>query len=125
MYTELIFGASFEKTTPKEIIETLRYMVGDTEKPGNLAFDSKRNPLQGGSYYFGVSSSATKMYYDNITKCWILSSRANLKNYDDDIEKFLKWIKPYIKNGSGSREMYAIIIHEEQSEPTIYYLRDE
>lgn len=124
-YTELTFGANFKKNTPKEVIDTLRYMAGDTtEKPESLAFESVRNPLYGGSQYFGVSKSVTKMYYDEIDECWALSSRANIKNYDDDIERFLEWVKPYINDGSGDRDMYAIVIYAEDSEPTIYYLND-
>ena len=124
MYTELIFGASLKTDTPKEVIDTLRYMVGDIEQPEKLAFDSNRNPLRGGSHYFGVISGATKMYYNDIAKCWVLSSRANIKNYDSDIETFLEWIKPFVDSGSGDRDMYAITIYEEQSEPTVYYLYD-
>lgn len=124
MYTELIFGASLKTDTPKEVIDTLRYMVGDIEQPEKLAFDSNRNPLIGGSHHFGVISGATKMYYNDTAKCWVLSSRANIKNYDSDIETFLEWIKPFVDSGSGDRDMYAITIYEEQSEPTIYYLYD-
>lgn len=124
MYTELIFGASLKTDTPKEVIDTLRYMVGYIEQPEKLAFDSNRNPLSGGSHYFGVISGATKMYYNDTANCWVLSSRANIKNYDSDIETFLEWIKPFVDSGSGDRDMYAITIYEEQSEPTIYYLYD-
>jgi len=88
MYTELIFGARLKTDTPKEVIDTLRYMVGDIEQPEKLAFDSNRNPLRGGSHYFGVISGATKMYYNDTAKCWVLSSRANIKNYDREIETF-------------------------------------
>ncbi len=55
---------------------------------------------------------------------WVLSSRSNIKNHNRDIETFLEWIKPFIDSGSGKRDMYAIKISEEQSEPTIYYLYD-
>lgn len=124
MYTELIFGAMLKTDTPKEVIDTLRYMVGNIEQPEKLAFNSNRNPLRGGSHYFGLISGATKMYYNDIAECWVLSSRANIKNYDRDIETFLEWIKPFIDKGSGNRDMYAITIYEEQSDPTVYYLYD-
>ena len=48
----------------------------------------------------------------------------NIKNYESEIQTFLEWIKPFIDSGSGDREMYAITISEEQSEPTIHYLYD-
>jgi len=125
MYTELIFGAQLKKDTPIEVIDTIIYMVeAGSEKPEKLAFETTtgRNPLRGSSYYFGVHSPVTKFYYDNIASAWTLSSRANIKNYDGEIDQFLNWIKPYIEHGSGSRDMYAITIYEEQSEPTMYYL---
>ncbi len=127
MYTELIFGARLKGNTPQEVIDTLKYMVGDLEeKPEKLAFETStgRNVLIGGSFYFGVHSSVSKFYYDDIAKAWTLSSRANIKNYEGEIDQFLDWIKPYIDSGSGNREMFAIKIYEEQDEPTIYYLHD-
>ncbi len=122
MYTELIFGASFKEGTPKEVIDTIKYLVDYGEKPVPCLFDMDRNPLGGGSYYFGVSSPVKKFWYDEIGRSWILSSRSNIKNYNDEIEKFLEWIKPYIDTGSGNRDMYAVVIYEDESEPTIYYL---
>lgn len=128
MYTELIFGARLKKETPKDVIDTLLYMMGNTdEEPENLAFKtvSGRNPLRGsGSYYFGVVDFVGKMWYDKIGEAWIISSRCNLKNYEDEIDTFLKWIRPYIDSGSGEREMYAIVTYE-QGLPQIYYLEDE
>lgn len=125
MYTELIFGASLNEDTPMEVINTLRYMVGDIDEPETLAYNSDRNPLMGGSHYFGVINGATKMYYNDIAKCWVLSSRANIKNYENEIESFLEWIKPYVESGSGNREMYAITMYEDSELPNIYYLHDD
>ena len=127
MYTELIFGARLKENTPKEVIDTLKYMVGDLEeKPEKLAFETStgRNVLGESSFYFGVHFPVTKFYYDGIVKAWTLSSRANIKNYDGEIDQFLDWIKPYIDRGSGNREMFAIKIYEEHDEPTIDYLHD-
>jgi len=128
MYTELIFGANLRSNTPKEVIDTLRYMAGDIEKPEKLAFETSpgRNPINGtSSFYFGVSRPLCKMWFDEISDEWIISSRCNIKNYENEIESFLEWIKPYIDGGSGDRDMYAIKIYEESSEPTIYYLYDK
>lgn len=122
MYTELIFGAELKKDTPIDIINMLKFMFGD----------SKENPdvfkypyvLRGASYYFAVSTAVNKMWFDDISKQWICCSRSNTKNHDNEIEKFIEWIKPYIDSGSGDRDFYAIVIYEEDSEPTIYYLND-
>jgi hypothetical protein len=124
MYTELIFGAELKSDTPIDVINTLRYLVGDIDIPSNLLYTEDRNPLMGGSYYFGVNTSVTKMYFDEISDAWVLSSRANIKNYGNEIETFLEWIKPFISQGSGNREMYAVVIYEEAETPSIYYLND-
>ena len=127
MYTELIFGAKLKSDTPEDVIETLKYMVGVGQEPATKAFETKsgHNPLRGGSFYFGVTNSVTEMKYHDIGKAWQISSRANIKNYENEIEDFLEWIKPHIDQGSGEKDMYAITIHEEIGEPTIYYLQDE
>ena len=127
MYTELIFGADLKKDTPESVIEALKYMIGDIEeKPTNF-------PLPDGmcewlfkcsSYYFGVNIPVSKMWQDDISKNWALSTRSNIKNYEGEIEAFLKWIKPYIDSGSGYRDMYAIVIYEEAEAPNIYYLHE-
>lgn len=122
MYTELIFGAKFKKNTPDSVINTLRYWVGDTERSEGMESFEFRNPLHSASFYFGISTPVAVMNYDDIDNRWQLSSRSNIKNYGCDIELFLEWIKPYIEQGSGAREMYAIVIYEEADEPTIYYL---
>lgn len=125
MYTELIFGAKLKKDTPHNIVKTLRYMIGDLEKPDNLAFDVGRNPLGGGSYYFPVSGPVGEIWLDDIDGQWHISSRSNIKNYDNEIDKFLEWIKPYIDGGSGRRKIYAITIYEEDEMPNIYFLHED
>ena len=127
MYTELMFGADLKKDTPTEVIEALKYMIGETEeKPINFPLPDGRCEwlFRGASYYFGVSSPVSKMMYDDIGGNWILSTRSNIKNYGGEIEAFLEWIKPYIDSGSGSRDMYAIVTYEESDEPKIYYLHE-
>ncbi len=128
MYTELIFGASLKEDTPDQVINALKYMIGETkEKPIDFPLPAGRCEylLESGSYYFGVNKPVSSLRYDKIRDYWVISSRSNTKNYENEIETFLEWIKPYISSGSGSRDMYAIVIYEEQSEPTIYYLMSE
>lgn len=125
MYTELIFGARLKSDTPETVIESLKYMIGETEKkPKDFPLpDGKCEWLfQGSSYYFGVCRPVSKMWKDDISGEYVVSTRSNIKDYKGEIETFLEWIKPYIESGSGERDMYAIVIYEEQSEPTVYYL---
>lgn len=124
MYTELIFGAELKKDTPGEVIESLKYMLGRTEKPQFFSLPDGRCEwlFRSASYYFAISEAVNNFRYDDISKCWVLSARCNIKNYEGEVETFLEWIKPHIHSGSGYRNMYAIVMCEEASEPTIYYL---
>lgn len=128
MYTELIFGASLKVDTPTEVINALIYMIDEIEKkPTDFPLSKSRlfkGLFNGSSYYFGVNRSVSKMWFEETTQDWKLSIRSNIKNYDNEIETFLKWIKPYIDEGSGRRNMYAIVTHE-LGEPTIYFLDTE
>ena len=132
MYTEMIFGARLKENTPKEVIDTLQYMVrGNLGKeiqlllPKHELFKCPRWDMlfRGGSAYFPVFNFPT-MTKDEFDNTYALSTRANLKNYDNEIKLFLDWIKPYVMDGSGGRDFYAIVCYEDQDEPTIYYLEE-
>lgn len=127
MYTELIFGAELKNDTPKEVIEALKYMLGEIqEKPIKFPLPDGRCEwlFQGCSYCFGVSNPVNKMWQDGIDKCYHISTRSNIKNYGNEIETFLEWIKPFIGSGSGNRDMYAITIYEDYETPIIHYLNN-
>lgn len=128
MYTELIFGAKLKKDTPNEIIESLKYMIGELEeKPKDFLLPSGRygQLFRSSSYYFAVNRSVKKIWLDDIDNCWHISTRSNIKNYGSEIEIFLEWIKPFIESGSGDNEMYAIVMYEGAEEPIIYYLNNK
>ncbi len=124
MYTELIFGASLKSETPEHVIQALKYMIGIEEKaPEGFVWEG-RNPLRGGSFSFGLTASVADMYYNRIRREWEISVRSSIKDYDGDIYKFLDWIRRFISRGSGLRDMYAIVIYEEDEVPVAYYLHD-
>lgn len=149
MYTEFIFGCSLSKDTPKICIDALDYIInGEIKKPKyenpetweekeynnkfieRTSTDDEIQAFIGeydfgrlfcsGSYYFGAPVSQ-KLYYDYIDKTYKISTRANLKNYSNQIEKFIEYIKPYVVHGSGyGHNIFAYVQHEEAEFPTIY-----
>lgn len=129
MYTELIFSAELDGNLPAEVNRILRFMCTGEDKPDKLPehelFKTGRwsSLFRGSSYYF-VDTIPPIFRYDEIGEDWRLTTRANLKNYDREIEKFIDWIKPYVRGGCGGREYFAIVCYEEQDEPTIYYLEE-
>ncbi len=127
MYTEMIFGAELKRDTPNTVIESLKYMLGErNERPKDFPFSEYGIDFlfQGGSCYFAVSDPVNRMWFDDVSDAWRISTRSNIKNYNSEIETFLEWIEEYIESGSGYNDMYAIVIYEEQTVPAIYYLNN-
>lgn len=122
MYTELNIGVALKPDTPKEIIDILEYMLGNTDikpsVPDHPFFNTMRWSMLFvcDSYYFdGFTDSA--MQFDDIDEMYHLNVRSNLKNYDDEIDKFLNFIQPYLdtKGFLGYRR------YEEDETPTLIY----
>lgn len=130
MYTEIVCGFSLRSDTPDEVITALKTMTREYEDhpegwtpPEHELFKCERwtMVLSCASYYFGFSRSHKLLVWDEISNTWMLSARASLKNYDNEIEKFFDWIKPYVESGSGATNMIGYSMYEEASEPTLYY----
>ena len=124
MYTELIFGASLENL-PDHVVEALDYTINYKENVSQEALDfeveySLNNIFNCTSYYFGAHWTKNAFVYDDIGKHWVLSTRANCKNYQSQIEKFIEFITPYVESGSGPNDIFAYVQYEESDFPTIY-----
>ncbi len=122
MYTELVMATRIKAES--EAVQILQHLINDAEAPENLPvhplFATPRwRMLFSCNSYFFVPRSIAKFEYDDIGGYWCLISRADLKNYDQEIEKFIDWIGPYLVNQCG--EMIGYSRYEETREPTIYY----
>lgn len=122
MYTEIHFNSELKKDTPKEVVEVLKYMVEDCEKPLELPdhelFKSERWEIlfKCDSYYFDADTHST-LRFDEISGSYYLCVRSNLKNYDSEIEKFIDWIDPYLDKFDG--DFLGFYRYEETEEPTL------
>ena len=124
MYTELVCAFELEKSVPINVIEILRYMTDTNDKyedpplPDHPLFQTTRwrFMLTSDSYYFpGITYSLLE--YDDIAGRWSLTVKCNLKNYDDEIQKFIDWIQPYMYTDG----FFGYMRYEEASEPTCLY----
>ncbi|WP_345806609.1 hypothetical protein [Bacillus pumilus] len=128
MYTELVCAFELIEKTPSNIIETLEFMCGqrdvhpDDLPDHELLSDDTRWEwmLQSDSYYFD-GKTYSKIEKDNIVGNCYVSIRCNLKNYGDEIEKFINWVSPYIRK---DYEQYFIGYkrYEEDKEPTLIFV---
>lgn len=123
-YTEICLAVELKSTLPKEVSDVLEFLTNRKNPvPGWLPphdffkCDRWRNVMCGGSAYFPSPpmSNFSKDNYSSIT----LSFRANLKDYDSEIEKFCDWIAPYVDPSQGFAGF-----KQYQGEPTLIYFND-
>jgi hypothetical protein len=129
MYTEFHFNAELKQNVPLEVIAVLRFMLSnDKEYAGKLPdsplfqTDRWRWMLQMNSYYFPADTHST-LRYDNIGRNYHLCIRCNLKNYDNEINKFVDWITPYLDVASDQDEFVGFQRYEERREPSLIFVR--
>ena len=132
MYTELIFGATLKEKTPTYVTDALNCIINDSVTT-NLSDEAKQfideyslsKLIWCSSYYFGAHSNKPSCVFDKIANRWCISFRANCKNYQGEIEKFIEFIKPYVEYGSGPTNIFAIVQYEEDDYPTLYGTEDK
>lgn len=128
MYTEFHFNSELKSNCPTQVIDILRYMLGDKEEspalPDHPIFktDRWRHMLRTDSYYFDADTHST-LRYDDIAEAHFLCIRCNLKNYNGEIEKFVDWIDPYLDKMAG--EFLGFSRYEETETPTLLYKRSD
>ena len=122
MYTEINVCFDLLRNAPKDIVDILHYLVEGADIPSILPkhefFKCDRWGMVAccDSYYFAGSTSS-KMVFDDISKTWKINIRANLKNYDSEIVKFLDWLEPHIE----TKGFIGYMRHETQEDPTLIY----
>jgi len=103
MHTELYLRSGLKDGTPQEVIVLLRAMVmGDGEPPETTPFGGGRCPWMlrfASHYHFPYAQSS--MDYAGYVNRWYLFVRCDLKNYEGEIEAFLKWIAPHLNACEG------------------------
>lgn len=117
-YTQLHLDVELKKDTPQEIITILQDMV----KGNSLYWENRLNwCFKSSSYYFN-NYSHSNIWFDEISSQYKLFVHCDFKNYDNEIEILLEWLKPYI----DTKGMIGYVRYEEDIEPTILYnVREE
>lgn len=122
-YTEINVCFNIKKDTPKNIVDILHYLIDSNDEPSDLPnhefFKCDRWDVVAccDSYYFdGITNS--KIVFDDILKCYKVNIRANLKNYDNEIDKFLHWLARYI----ATEGFIGYTRYEGYDDPTLIYI---
>ena len=141
MYTALSLGIEFKDNTPQDVIDILKFMIdGPTEEQmpsgmyhvsaaqafapphdGHRFFACERWTMlfRCDSYYFDWQTHF-ELFKDDLypdRAKYYLTGVSNLKNYNDEIMKFLDWIFPYIETDG----FIGWTMYEEDEHPTLLY----
>ena len=125
MYTEIYLGVDLKEDTPREIISWLAAHIDKSstyEKVRCLAPEILRGTrfeiLSGDSYYF-YAQQHISFVFDEISHSYHFTLVCNIKNYDNEIQKLLDLIRPYLD--MYPNEHMGHIRYEEDDTPTFLF----
>ena len=120
MYTEIYINADLKENTPAEVINTLKAMCEfDRDSDHLQGFPNRWAFLFGSGSYYTPNTSAQSLTFDDIGRNWSIIGKGDIKNYDEEIQKFFDWIKPWCEDGFIGYHRY-----EEQWSPTLVFKGD-
>ena len=124
MYTEIYVNVDLKKETPDDVIRVLEAMcrmLPDQECSEVLVdFPSRWECLFSNMSYYTPSTNCRYLKYDGITERWSLLGKGDIKNYQNEIDKFFKWIMPHIDAYPG--EFIGYSRYEEDDQPKLYFM---
>ena len=127
MYTEIYINVDLKKETPDDVIRVLKamcYMLPNQECTEVLVdYPDRWGSLFSNMSYYTPSTNCRFLEYDDITKRWSLLGKGDIKNYENEIEKFFEWIMPWIDASPG--EFIGYSRYEDNDKPKLYFLPDE
>lgn len=133
MYTELHFNAELKKDLPKEVLNVFDcWFKKDNKKIGKLPDhpffkDTRwRQLTYDGSYYFDMLSGSfigdeCKKITTDPERARYISIRGNLKNYANEVGKFIDWIMPYLDKFDD--DFLGFHRYEESEMPTLIFYK--
>ena len=131
MYTELVLKCEIKDDVPAYVKDVLKYLFKSGDEPQMLPkhafFECPRWPMVGRSGSFYHHPNPVSDYWtghegaDN--RGGQIFSRSDLKNYNDELTKFLDWLMPYIDQPDGA--CIGWTWYEEDDKPTLIYKTGE
>ena len=122
MYTEIFFRAEVDDEAT-EIIERL-HAGSEIAWPDHPFFECARFRwlTNSSSFYFPGANHFEMEERGYGGRQYSVSFRSNLKNYDDEIDKFFDWVGPHVLDGQGYFMGYSL--YEEDVAPTLYFTKE-
>jgi len=121
MYTEIFVNVDFKPDTPESFIDELKKFDPNTEDI--VDGPSRWNRLFLNGSYYTPYTSVFHLGYNNIRKGWSLLGKGDIKNYDNEIEKFFHYIASFVDDSNmwDGGVLMGHALYEEYNVPTLFY----
>ena len=124
-YTRIVLAAELKTPLPDLVLESLRYIIGQpVKKPAAFALPAGRCEwlLNGNSEYF-EPGTPNSFAFEIEKGAWVIKSCSCIKNYENEIETFIAWLQPFIKNGLNENGSFAAVDSEDDENPEFYFIK--
>lgn len=128
MYTEIFVKATLRSDISDIDLEALKWLARMTEsEPENLPVHEffkkpRASQILSGCSYYHQPKPTINLFHDGIAGQWFLVSRADLKNYDGEIESFFDWLKTVVEMRGMDKTFIGYYLYEEDDTPTMVFL---
>ena len=116
MYTELVLKAQVKDHLPEDVEAVLQFLFNREDIPEHLPehefFQCPRWRFLGSSSSYNHVPFTSGCYAEGY-----IFSRSDLKNYNDEIGKFISWLLPYLDVTEG--DCIGWTWYEEERQPTL------
>lgn len=130
MYTEFFFAAEVDRVAADQLDEFVNDNDNGAPKSDHPFFSTPRASILVGGGWSAYSSGHpidmwTEEEYSSAERPTAqVTIRSSVKNYDDVIGQFLRYITPHVISGTGDREFVGYSLYEEDPGPTTYFIED-
>jgi hypothetical protein len=98
MYTEIFVNVDLKRGVPDEVIEILKAICGEGDESALQDKPRRWSMLFYDGGYLPATSCRNLTLSDGQ---WSLLGKGSIKNYENEIEEFFDWLRPWINAEKG------------------------
>ena len=120
MYTEIYVSVDLKEDTPEFIMDILKAICYNGHECLLEGYPSRWEYLFKSGSYYTSNTCVAEITFSPISGQYSLIGKGDIKNYEDEIERFFSFIQPYVDT-CGVRTFMGYSLYEESVEPVLFY----
>ena len=120
MYTEIYVNVNLVEDCPVQAVDVLKAMCGEGDESALAGRPERWAYLFNSGSYYTPNTQCKALTWDEIGNQYSLLGKGDIKNYEDEIEQFFAWLRPFVEGEKG--DFIGYMRYEESREPTLIYL---